>query len=290
MKELRYFDTSASEVQETVIKSVGKDKVKIWVEGSDWRLYNRFFDHNKVSREGRDGGHSCHSAVDSYREYKKQFPEKLAIVIRDADFKRTNGENLNADADIFYADCHDHEMMCIFQKRVRDALMNNFECPESVETFFDNIFEELKLLSYLKWYNYNNHSGYNFGTLSDLFGLKDTELKDIAALEKDVYDRTCSSHRRKNITDAFTRISMDDLLTFIKSHEGVDRYDLTNGHDFYNRINYHLQKIDRKNSLSENQLKAIIYTAFEFLFVNTDLYKRLDEWCKANNCYILKAV
>ena len=86
------------------------------------------------------------------------------------------------------------------------------------------------------------------------------------------------------------RISMDDLLTFIKSHEGVDRYDLTNGHDFYNRINYHLQKIDRKNFLSENQLKAIIYTAFEFLFVNTDLYKRLDEWCKANNCYILKAV
>lgn len=282
MKALRKYDTAAHEVQESVPKSVGKDKVKVWVEGNDWRLYGRFFVKDLVDREGRKGGHSCHSAVDSYREFKKQFPKKPAIVIRDADFKRANGENLEAEDDIFYADCHDHEMMCVFQEKVREALMSNFEYDGHTDTFFNSVFDELKFLSYLKWYNYNNDCRYNFKTLGSLFGMDESEFKDIGLLEEDVYNRTDNNSKK--------RIDLHDLAGFMSDHNDVNTYDLTNGHDFYNRINYHLKKINKANTRSEEQLKDSVYIAFAFFFRNTNLYKRLNNWCINNNRFILKAV
>lgn len=288
MKSLRMYDTAAHEVQESVPKSVGTDKVKIWVEGNDWRLYSRFFNLSLVEKEGRTGGFSSHSAVDSYKEYKKQFPNKLAIVIRDADFKRANGDNLDAEVDIFYADCHDHEMMCVYQDNVRNSLINNFECDETSESFFGKIFDELKSLSFLKWYNYNNACGYNFTTLNDLYGLNESDFKNSASLENKVYVRTSSEHAKKGITKKLNRIDLETFNLFVASHLNVDKYDLTNGHDFYNRINYHLQKISKKNTRSEDQLKDTIYTAFEFVFSQTNLYKMLDSWCKNNKKYILK--
>ncbi len=213
----------------------------------------------------------------------------MAIVIKDADFRRANGEDLDRNPDIFYADCHDHEMMCIFQDKVREVLLENFMVEGTGNTFFNNIFEELTLLSYFKWYNFNNICAYDFDRMGNLFGMSQSFFKDLEIMEKEIYCRTLSERKKNNVKESLERIDMNDLSDFVKSQPSPDKYEITNGHDFYNRINFHLQKINKNNVRSEEALKDTIYAAFSFVFKNTQLYARLNTWCENNQTYILKA-
>lgn len=285
MDSLKAYDTAANEAAELKLCQKALDKVQIWVEGKDWMLYRRFFDLSKVEKQGRSGGHSCHSAEDSYREFKIQNPEVPALVIRDADFMRANGADLKADLNILYSDGHDHEMMCIRQPRVRQAIVNNLPEDIDAEHFYASIFHELRPLSYLKWYNYNNHSGYNFETFG-LRTLKDDLLSDIRKIEQDVHARTCSRLKKLCPPVELRHIDHDDLDAFVSARTEASPYEITNGHDFLNRISHHLEKID-KAKRSESQLKEVIYAAFEFVFVNTDLYQSIRQWSETNRIDIL---
>lgn len=289
MGSLKEYDTPKNQIEELKLSTKPQDRVVIWVEGNDWKLYHRFFVPEMVDRQGRKGGHSCHSVIESYEEYKRQYPDKLAIVIRDADFERANGKNLETNPDVFYADCHDHEMMCICQAKVREALMANYMIENKDDAFFTKIFDELLLLSYFQWYNYNNSGSYNFDTLGNLFGLPDDFFKDPAVLEDTLYKRSTSVRKKKGITEPMPRVCMEDYADFMVSHNDPDSYEITNGHDFYNRINYHIQKVDESVKRSEDTLKESIYMAFSFVFSNTQLYSRLTTWCENNKTYILKA-
>lgn len=242
-----------------------------------------------VDHQGRTGGHSCHSVVDSYKEFKKQFPKRLAIVIKDADFMRANGIPTDNHPDIFYADCHDHEMMCIYQDKVKEALLGNLMIENQKDTFFTKIFDELLLLSYFQWYNYNNHSGYNFARLATLVDYDDSFFKNPSKIEDEVHRRTTTSRNKKGITEPLPHIDLKDYDDFVKAHPDPGIYEITNGHNFYNRINYYLQMVDNRKR-SEDSLKETIYAAFSFVFKNTVLYSRLSDWCNRNNTHILKAV
>ena len=289
MGSLKQYDTPKNQVDELKVSTKPKDKVVVWVEGNDWKLYHRFFNADMVDKQGRKGGHTCHSAIESYEEFKKQYPSRLAIVIKDADFMRINGEDLERDQDIFYADCHDHEMMCIYQDKVREVLLSNFLVEDSDDTFYKRIFDELLLLSFFQWYNYNNVCAYDFDRLGNLFDMSQAFFHDLAIMENEVFVRTQSERKKKNIKEPLERIDLKELSDFIKSHPSPDCYEITNGHDFYNRINYYLQKINKNNVRSEETLKDTIYAAFSFVFKNTQLYARLNSWCERNKTYILKA-
>lgn len=289
MGALKQYDTAKNQVDELKLSTKPKDKVVVWVEGNDWKLYHRFFDDSMVDKQGRKGGYSCHTALESYEEFKKQYPTRLAIVIKDADFNRINGNDLESNPDIFYADCHDHEMMCIYQSKVREALMDNFMIDNKDDAFFKKIFDELLLLSFFQWYNYNNVSSYNFDTLGNLFGLTEDFFKDPDAIETEVHKRSESARKKKGLTAPLPHIDLKEYAKFMNERNGADCYEITNGHYFYNRINYYLQKIDAGNKRSEDVLKESIYIAFSFVFKNTQLYKRLNSWCESNNTYILKA-
>lgn len=289
MGPLKEYDTPKTQIEELKLSTKPKDRVVIWVEGNDWKLYHRFFIPEKVDSQGRKGGHNCHSVIESYQEYKRQYPNSLAIVIKDADYRRANGENLDTDPDIFYADCHDHEMMCIYQNKVREALMANFMIENKDDSFFKKIFDELLFLSYFQWYNYNNSGSYNFDTLGNLFGLPDEFFKDPTILEDTLYKRSTSERKKKGITDPMCRVSMKDYADFMDSHQNPDSYEITNGHVFYNRVNYYLQQVNEGVKRSEDTLKESIYMAFSFVFANTQLFRRLTTWCERNNTYILKS-
>ena len=288
MGPLKEYDTPKNQIEELKLSTKPKDRVVIWVEGDDWKLYHRFFVPEMVNRQGRKGGHSCHSALESYEEYKRQYPDSLAIVILDADFKRANGEDLETNLDVFYTDCHDHEMMCIYQNKVRESLMANYMIENKDDAFFKKIFDELLLLSYFQWYNCNNAGSYNFDTLGNLYGLTDDFFKDPVILEDTLYKRSTSKRKKNGITDPMPRVSIKDYADFMASHQYPDSYEITNGHDFYNRINYYIQQVAGVKE-SEETLKKSIYCAFSFVFANTQLFRRLTSWCESNKTYILKA-
>lgn len=289
MGALKQFDTAKYQIDELRIGTKSTEKVVVWVEGNDWKLYGRFFNSEMVDPQGRKGGYSCHTAIESYEEFKDQFPNRLAIVIKDADFKRINGDDLESNPNIFYADCHDHEMMCIYQSRVRDALMDNFMIDNKDDTFFKRIFDELLLLSFFQWFNFNNVSSYNFDTLGNLFGVPEDFFKNPATIEAEVHKRSESARNKKGITEALAHIDLKEYAKFMNERKDANCYEITNGHDFYNRINFYLQKIDTGNKRSEDILKESIYIAFSFVFKNTQLYARLNSWCDRNKVYILKA-
>lgn len=289
MDSLKQYDTPKNQVDELKLSTKPKEKVVIWVEGNDWKLYGRFFKKDMVDQQGRTGGHSCHSAVDSYEEFKRQYPARLAIVIRDADYMRADGIPTDDRPDIFYADCHDHEMMCIYQDKVKEAVLGNLMVDDQKDVFFNKISEELFFLSFFQWYNYTNHSGYNFASVGTLIGFDYSFFKDPSKIEYEVHKRTTASRAKKGITEPLPHIDLNDYSAFIDSHSTQDRYEIINGHDFYNRINFYLQKIDNKKR-SEDTLKEAIYAAFSFVFQNTLLYTRLNDWCIRNNTQILKAL
>ena len=289
MGALKQYDTPKNQVDELKLSTKPKDKVVVWVEGNDWKLYHRFFNANMVDKQGRKGGHTCHSAIESYEEFKRQYPSRLAIVIKDADFMRLNGDATDYNPDIFYADCHDHEMMCVYQEKVREVLLSNFMVKGSESASFNRIFEELILLSYFKWYNFNNECAYDFERLGNLFEMSPGFFQDLSAMENVLYVRTSSERKKNNVKEPLKRIDLNELSDFIKSRPSPDCYEITNGHDFYNRINYYLQKIDKSNVRSEDTLKDTIYAAFSFVFKNNKLYARLNSWCDSNKTYILKA-
>jgi len=292
MPRLRDFDTVQNEISELnpiLVRKKNEDKITIWVEGDDWRLYSRFFIKDKVECKQREGGFSCHAAVEKYREFKKQFPNKLALVIKDADFHRVNNNVIDDEPDIFYADGHDHEMMCFSQQYVREILMRDFEYDKDSELFFDGIFKELLNLSYIKWYNFNLHGSYNFGTLGDLYTIKKATFEDIDKLNNDIICRT-NSELRKNGLKTISGFNTFALLLFQKWRSNSDRYEITNGHDFCNRLNYHLSKINNKIKLSEYTLKGHVYSTFTPVFKNTKLFKDLAEWSKRNNVEILEVI
>lgn len=288
MGSLKEYDTPKNQVEELKLSTKPKDRVVIWVEGDDWVLYHRFFVSEMVDCQGRKGGHSCRSVLESYEEYKRQYPNNLAIVIMDADFKRANGDNLETNPDVFYADCHDHEMMCIYQDTVRETLMANYMIENKDDVFFKKVFDELLLLSFFQWYNYNRGGSYNFDTLANLNGLPDDFFKNPAVLEDTLYKRSTSERKKRGISDPMPRVSMKDYTDFMTSHQNPDSYEITNGHDFYNRINYYIQQVAGVKE-SETTLKKSIYSAFSFVFANTQLFRRLTSWCESNKTYILKA-
>lgn len=297
---LRDFDTPSLQVRESIqilVKSENRNKVAVWVEGKDWRFYNKFFKCDKVLQVGRINGHTGNSVIEGYTEFKKQCPNRLAIVIKDADFKRLEGEPLDEDANVFYADGHDHEMMCMKQKEVRQCMLDTFVVDEDVNLFYDGVFQELEMLSYFKWYNVHHKCGYSLKDHPSVYQTETALLNDFTWIENNTYDVSLGK-RKKNNPDP-TQVTLEHInptevekFMLDKKLMHPDKYELTNGHDFVNRLNRKLKpyiKSLKINISDEEGLKNTIYPSFTHeAFRQTNLYVSLCAWCERNQTDILR--
>lgn len=121
------------------------------VEGKDDRIfYYKFF--NKDFSEIKDCK-GCKKVIEVYRilQSKAKF---LNITIKDSDFDRINGKP-KSGVNFFYSDCHDYEMMCLRNKGTLEKLFANLAIDYD-EAIINSVFEDLRYLSFFKWYNYTN--------------------------------------------------------------------------------------------------------------------------------------
>lgn len=297
---LREYDTPLAQARESIqilVKSENRNKVAIWVEGKDWRFYNKFFNRDKVLQVGRMNGHTGNSVIEGYKELKKQYPNRLAIVIKDADFNRLEGERLDEDDNVFYADGHDHEMMCIKQKAVRQSVLDTFNVDADVDSFYDKVFEDLEILSYFKWYNVHHKCGYSLKDHPSVSKTETASLKDFEWIENNTYERSLGKRKKKSPNpDQVTlkHINPTEVERFMveKKMMHPDKYELTNGHDFVNRLNHNLMPHFKRLNISlkdEDGLKNTIYPSFTHeAFKQTNLYVSLRGWCERNQTDILR--
>lgn len=263
-----------------------REKVIVWLEGTDWRVYRRFFDMDKIIDYGKCGGEQI---LEGHKRLKAKVPSQMSIVIKDADFKRLEGHDMESDPDIFYTDGHDVEMMMMKQEKVRNGICDGFEYDDDKERFFDDVFNDLYYLSYFKWYDCHYKHCYAYGPLNKVRQDK-TNLMDLDWIEKKVHGASKSSWEGSNHSTPFVKINPDDVKEFIEQHKPVDRYEITNGHDYFNRLCMHIEN-KTKYSRNEECLNdtAIAHFGIE-QFEQTNLHKSLRAWCDAHIDILRKAI
>ena len=260
-----------------------RKKVVVWVEGKDWRFYRKLFDEDKILEFGMGGGDFI---LEGHNKLKKKCPKQLSIVIHDADFLRLNGVDLTADPNVFYTDAHDVEMMMMKHPDVRKDICDTFEVKGDRKRFYEKVFGDLYYLSYFKWFNNKESRGYAFDPLSKV-QQSQAKLSDLDWIEGKLHACAESRWVAKDNPRPFKPIKTDEIKEFIRENSPVDPYEITTGHDFYNRLCLHI-KNETPYARDEEGLKDTVVTSYDCSkFETTSLYQALNDWC-ADNIDILK--
>lgn len=276
-REVRFRD----ELDQFLLEHLDSDgKVLILVEGKDDEFfYFKFFDHNNANIRRVNG---CQGIIE-LRKFVEDNSNITAIAIIDSDFARLNND-LSSDENIFYADGHDYEMMCFKSDCVRHDLLENYRIEYSERPFADS-FDDLSLLSYIQWYNYTYHLGYEASKVS--VAEKDkSQLSSFEILSAEINTKTLSA-RKKDAPEGtdpnsitVNPIEKDLLDAFIMQHPSPDKYEVTRGHSFIDRIIVHLKALNPElKQLNQSGLKFTMNPCYSSeCFKATVLYTSLSVW------------
>lgn len=249
------------------------NKVLVLVEGKyDGIFYYKFFNCNFSEVDDCKG---CKKVIEVYRLLKSKW-DKDFIAIKDSDFDRVNGKNRLGD-NFFYSDCHDYEMMCMKSTKTVEKLFSNLALRYDNE-IIDAAFDDLRYISFFKWYNYTNYCKFNFRA----FTIKDKTREQL-------YDFAYLHENLSRVSPNCVSIDEEKLNDFINDNIGSDRYEITNGHDFISRLIIHLQnEYDSYTNMNEEKLKLILHPCFDMSdFEDTNLYHDIKEWERLNGKTIL---
>lgn len=262
-----------------------RQKVVVWTEGKNWRTYHGFFDSCKIIMSGKG---SCQQIEKGHRLLTEKVNDVKSIVVMDADFKRLEGHNMSADPNIFYTDGHDVEMMMIKQDKVQNGICRTFEYDGDNGLFFEEVFEDLLYLSYFKWFDCHHKRCYAYASMGKV-NQNLSQLQDLAWIENKLYPESKAKWESSNHETSFVRIKPDDVGDFIAAHRTIDKYEMTNGHDYYNRLCMHIK--NKTNYVrNEECLNDTVIALFDYeQFKNTNLYQSLKAWCNNNVDILAKA-
>lgn len=247
-------------------------KVLVLVEGkNDKEFYFKFF---KIDTTAIVACDNCGKVIDVFNLLRGTNIVNLAI--KDSDFDRLNRTTFPYG--IFLSDAHDYEMMCLSNYRTRQELFRNLAIPYD-QALIATIFNDLKYLSYFKWFNYTFCSKYNFKPLS-VNGVTVGQISDYDYIQNIVRPAPPSS----------TLITKNALEQFIQSKRPCDCYEITVGHDFIQRLCHHLKLRDtRFNNVNENKIRTILHPCFRMEeFCQTALHHDIRCWQERNGISILE--
>lgn len=248
-------------------------KILILVEGKDdCEFYYKFF--RPANSEIKSSG-GCGSLREVYNRLQGRIKN---IAIKDSDFARLCGI-FPVEDNIFYADAHDYEMMCLKNEKTRKELFDNLAIAYD-ETLCDEIFQDLSYLSYFKWFNYHDHLNYNFRAFK-VEGVDVTQLQDFNYIHTEILPK--SPQRSRTIT-------FSELEGFKNGQAPCCKYELTNGHDFIQRFCHHLKSKDlTTHQENEKSIRTRLHPCFRLdAFMQTQLYQGILNWESKNGVDILR--
>jgi hypothetical protein len=229
---------------------------------TDKRCYYKLFNEDKVELRTTRG---CNGMRRLFLAIQKFSIPNFAI--QDSDFARVCKREPE-DINYFITDCHDHEMMCFANQNVMADVFKNLAIRYD-KYLIDEVFEDLRMLSYLKWYNYSQHLNIKFKGYNPR-GKKKDALRSI----KSIFDivKSHSPNRKKDIIES-------EVLDFVSKQPKQSLYEITNGHDFLDVLSQSIGEKYGMPFLQGDHIRPIIYTCFTIdRFVDTDLYKAICKW------------
>ena len=229
---------------------------------ADKKCYFKLFNHDNVEIRTTTGCNSMKHLFDAI--------QPLGIpnfAIQDSDFARLCGKE-PAEANYFITDYHDHEMMCLCDEDIMKALFENMAIAYD-EVLVSSTFDDLKMLSYFKWYNYHMHLNVNFKGYKPR-GKARVDLRSFDAIYSDVMPQSpkCS-----------TAITEADIMAFVSTQTSHSFFEITNGHDFLDVLSQGIEAKYHIHNLRKEDLQTVIYASFTFnRFIKTQLYHEIYSW------------
>lgn len=236
-------------------------KLMVLVEGwEDSLVYEKFF-KTDVARLVDCGG--CDDAIGLNTYINKIAPSIKRIAIIDSDFRFFYGRN-KRKSNVFFTDTHDMETMVMFNSRCFQTIINKLKCPNLTHK---DIVKDLRLLSYIRWYNQDAKMKYKENGL-DIVNMSQLKILDYDSL------MNCFSP-----SIGTTKQWLKRCFNHFKTTNSYSKSEhLINGHDYVDRF-CHYAKIRNKIQLSsEDVLMGIAETCDHFWFQSTRLGRDLNDW------------
>lgn len=229
---------------------------------NDKKFYFKLFNSDHVEIQTTEG---CNNMQRLFAAIQLTGVPNFAI--QDSDFARVCGKELPRD-NYFITDYHDHEMMSLVNENVMKALFVNKAIAYD-QAMVDEVFNDLTMLSHYKWYNYHYHTNVNFRGYR-VRGKSKAELCSFRAINGEVIPQSPNCHIV--VTEA-------DVSSFVARQPQIDRFELTNGHDFIDLLAQRIGEKIQDTNLRTEDLRIIIYANYvSALFMRTNLYQAISNW------------
>lgn len=246
-------DLKVADVKALFDTHINDGKVILIVEGPDDKeVYEKVMDTNAVCIYVDC---NCEKHTIILDSLNGRYGNRL-LAIKDADFDRLDGVR-HSYSNLLLTDAHDMEGMivevCLPELQGEDA-----ERCQDIK--LDDIYSDLEDISFLKWFSHRNHCGINFS---------DTTLD----LDLERYFNACVAN-----TNNIVGSTLADVYAFKVSHQGVDKKELCNGHDIFERIFVLAHNAKVSNFAKKPFFRRLRRAYPQSHFVNTSLYGHIKIW------------
>lgn len=187
------------------------------------------------------------------------------LAIKDADFDRLEGKHYSY-SNLVLTDTHDMEGM-IVESSLSSLQGEDAELCQDIK--LADIYSELEDISYLKWFNHCNHCGINFS-------------KTTLDLNVESYFNTCVSNTNNTVS-----VDLSDVQAFKHAHQGVDKKELCNGHDIFDRIYVRAHTAKVSNFAKKPFFRRLRMAYPKEQFLKTSLFKDIKAWETATGNTVL---
>lgn len=187
------------------------------------------------------------------------------LAIKDADFDRLEGKR-HSYPNLVLTDTHDMEGM-IVGGCLTGLVGDDAERCRSVN--LGDIYSELTDVSYLKWFNHQNHCGINFSEVA-------------LGLDMTAYFNACIAN-----TDNVICVTLADVDAFKRAHPDVSEKELCNGHDILERIYVRAKAVKVANFAKKPFFRRLRRAYPAEKFVSTQLFKDIKKWETVNGYAVL---
>lgn len=245
-------------------------KIMVLVEGwEDTFVYEQFFNTDVVNLLDCGG---CDDAIGLNTCINRIAPTIKRIAIIDSDFRFFYGRN-KKKSNVFFTDTHDMETMFMFNSRCFQTISNKLRCPSLTHK---DIVKDLRLLSYIRWYNQDAKMKYKENGL-DIVNMSQLKLLDYDSLIK------CFTPSTGTTKQWLKRC----FIQFKNKHNRAKSEHLINGHDYVDRLCHYARFRDKIQLSNEDVLIGIAESCDKVWFQSTKLFREINDWQSQKKIRIL---
>lgn len=234
-------------------------KLILLVEGKyDVPFYKKFCDSEYVYIHFTEGNEKMDALVSLLIQRKYEY-----LAIQDSDF-RFFGQRKATYDNLFFTDYHDYEMTCFSDGSFSQAFSDGMKNKYGASINYALIDSELQLLSCYKGCNMVYSLGASFKALGK-------KVAEIPIIDHNCIQKNIIGNLQQGYVNGFIK-NIDKLV--------LEKFYLHNGHDWLNRICFHLNKAKNvEKKVEEEELQEIlVYLYSKKNFEKTRLFRDIAIW------------